>query len=242
MGLPHTNTSGFLNRQQVVGLVFSIYVMTMYRSVPGGDSGELIVGVCVSPSVSCSRVMHQRRCHHIDQRRCHFFPPKHSLVLCMTCMCFVCGTWAAGCTMGIAHPPGYPLFTMLANLFHALPLPLASPAARINLLSVVLSTASAWFNYWTVLHWDAAMWNLAGPESTLGAPWTCKFWEWGVSVWSAVASSALCAFCPLIWMYSIQAEVRLTFALSASLSLMRLQTIMMHVRCVSAYCDGWPKR
>jgi len=51
--------------------VLAVYVRTMYRSVPGGDSGELIV---------------------------------------------------AGCTVGIAHPPGYPLFTMLAILFHALPL------------------------------------------------------------------------------------------------------------------------
>jgi hypothetical protein len=29
---------------------------------------------------------------------------------------------AAGCTGGIAHPPGYPLFTMLAIVMHALPL------------------------------------------------------------------------------------------------------------------------
>jgi hypothetical protein len=49
---------------------------------------------------------------------------------------------AAGCTMGIAHPPGYPLFTMLAWLLHKLPV--GSPAWRINLLSVLLATASAW--------------------------------------------------------------------------------------------------
>ena len=45
--------------------------------------------------------------------------------------------------MGIAHPPGYPLFTMLANIMHKLPF--GSPAWRINLLSVLLSTASAWY-------------------------------------------------------------------------------------------------
>ncbi|KAJ1471083.1 hypothetical protein T484DRAFT_1916790, partial [Baffinella frigidus] len=82
--------------------VLAVYVRTMYRSVPGGDSGELIV---------------------------------------------------AGCTVGIAHPPGYPLFTMLAILFHALPLG-GLPAWRINLLSVVLSTASAWFNFKAVVRWD----------------------------------------------------------------------------------------
>jgi hypothetical protein len=44
--------------------------------------------------------------------------------------------------MGIAHPPGYPLFTMLAWLLHKVPV--GSPAWRINLLSVLLATASAW--------------------------------------------------------------------------------------------------
>jgi len=46
--------------------------------------------------------------------------------------------------MGIAHPPGYPLFTMLASLLHKLPV--GSPAWRINLLSVLLATASAWLS------------------------------------------------------------------------------------------------
>ena len=140
---------------------------------------------------------------------CIYFSRTRSIFLPFSVSCCLS---AAGCTAGIAHPPGYPLFTMLATLFHALPLPLPSPAARINLLSVVLSTASAWFNYWTLVHWDAAMWWSAGPESKLGAPWTGKVWEWSVSVWAAVGSSLLLAFCPLIWMYSIQAEVRHSFA------------------------------
>lgn len=58
---PGANVAAFL----VVTLVLVVYILTMYPSVPGGDSGELIV---------------------------------------------------AGCTVGIAHPPGYPLFTMLAGL------------------------------------------------------------------------------------------------------------------------------
>ena len=159
----------------VAGVVLSVYMATMYRSVPGGDSGELIV---------------------------------------------------AGCTMGIAHPPGYPLFTMLANLMHKLPI--GSPAWRINLLSVLLSTASAWFNYWTVVHWDAAMWWGPGAESggRLGAPWTPAFWHWSVSVWVAVASALLLAFCPLIWMYSIQAEV---FAMNNMfVSLLTYLTVLFH--------------
>ena len=34
---------------QVVGLVLGVYLATMYRSVPGGDSGELIVGLLPAP-------------------------------------------------------------------------------------------------------------------------------------------------------------------------------------------------
>mmetsp|Transcript_38991 Transcript_38991/g.92009 ORF Transcript_38991/g.92009 Transcript_38991/m.92009 type:complete len:133 (+) Transcript_38991:73-471(+) len=91
---PGANVAAFL----VVTLVLVVYILTMYPSVPGGDSGELIV---------------------------------------------------AGCTVGIAHPPGYPLFTMLAVLFHGIPF--GSPAWRINLLSVILSTGCAFFVFKTVL-------------------------------------------------------------------------------------------
>jgi hypothetical protein len=151
----------------------------MYRSVPGGDSGELIV---------------------------------------------------AGCTMGIAHPPGYPLFTMLANLIHKLPF--GSPAWRINLLSVLLSAASAWFNYWTVLHWDAALWAALGRDVSgsggVGLALTPAVWQWSVSVWAAIAASLLLAFCPLVWMYSIQAEV---FAMNNMfVSLLTYLTVLFHQR------------
>ena len=105
----------------------------------------------------------------------------------------------AGCTTGIAHPPGYPLFTMLAVLFHALPIG-GSPAWRINLLSVVLSTACAWFNFKTVVRWDAWL-RQGGPAAEVPAG---TEWGWSTSVWAGVLSSMMLAFCPLMWMYSIQ--------------------------------------
>ena len=37
---------------------------------------------------------------------------------------------------GVAHPPGYPLFTILAKLFTYIPV--GSTAYRVNLLSCVL--------------------------------------------------------------------------------------------------------
>jgi hypothetical protein len=48
---------------------------------------------------------------------------------------------ASALTGGVPHPPGYPLFAMLARLFAALPLG-HSPAWRVNLLSAT-STAAA---------------------------------------------------------------------------------------------------
>lgn len=41
----------------------------------------------------------------------------------------------AGATLGVAHPPGYPLYVLLAKL--GLLVPLANPAYRLNLLSAV---------------------------------------------------------------------------------------------------------
>jgi len=48
---------------------------------------------------------------------------------------------ASALTGGVPHPPGYPLFALLARLFAALPLG-HSPAWRVNLLSAT-STAAA---------------------------------------------------------------------------------------------------
>uniref|UniRef100_A0A7S4JJE5 DUF2723 domain-containing protein n=1 Tax=Guillardia theta TaxID=55529 RepID=A0A7S4JJE5_GUITH len=120
----------------------------MYPTVPGGDSGELIV---------------------------------------------------AGCTAGLAHPPGYPLFTMLAILFHNIPF--GSPAWRVNLLSVFLSTGCAWFQFHSVVLWEESL------SKDRGGKGGRRMWEWTVSVWAGVLTSLLMAFCPLLWMYSIQAEV-----------------------------------
>ncbi|MBI2763214.1 MAG: DUF2723 domain-containing protein, partial [Chloroflexi bacterium] len=46
----------------------------------------------------------------------------------------------AASTLGIAHPPGYPLFAMIGHLFTLLPF--GSPAYRVNLMSAVLDAAA----------------------------------------------------------------------------------------------------
>src|SRR5207302_1168367 len=45
----------------------------------------------------------------------------------------------AAWVLGVAHPPGYPLFTMLGHLFTFLPV---GSAFRVNLMSAVLHAAT----------------------------------------------------------------------------------------------------
>ncbi|MDP2933917.1 MAG: DUF2723 domain-containing protein [bacterium] len=56
----------------------------------------------------------------------------------------------AGATLGVPHPPGYPLFVVLAKLFSLVPL--ASLTYRINLVSVVAASFSLVFFYLVVAH------------------------------------------------------------------------------------------
>lgn len=51
---------------------------------------------------------------------------------------------AVQCTLGIAHPTGYPLFTLLGYLFQLLPLPI-SAILKLNLLSAIWSSAGVYF-------------------------------------------------------------------------------------------------
>ncbi len=57
---------------------------------------------------------------------------------------------AAVCTLGIAHPPGYPTFILLGRLFHALPI--SNPAYRLNLLSALFGALTAGLVYLIVEH------------------------------------------------------------------------------------------
>jgi SAM-dependent methyltransferase len=87
---------------------------------------------------------------------------------------------AAAYTMGTAHPPGYPLYTMIAKLFTWLPV--GSIAWRVNLLSGVLDAAAAVVLYAAVTRWTR-------------------------SAWAGLLAGGLFAFSPLVWSYAVAAEV-----------------------------------
>ncbi len=83
--------------------------------------------------------------------------------------------------LGIVHPPGYPLYTLLGKLFSLLPLG-PGVAFRVNLLSALCDALGA-----GALCWAVALWTR--------------------TVWAGVLSAALFAFSPIVWPYAVTAEV-----------------------------------
>jgi len=83
-------------------------------------------------------------------------------------------------TWGVAHPPGYPLFTILGKILTLIPI--GSIALRVNTLSALADTGAAVLLFLAVSRWSR-------------------------NLWAGLLSGALAAFCPLIWGYAVSAEV-----------------------------------
>ena len=81
---------------------------------------------------------------------------------------------------GVAHPPGYPLFTMLAKLFTFIPF--GTIAWRVNLLSALCDTGAAVILLLAVRRWTR-------------------------NSWAGLLAAGLFAFSPLVWRYAVVAEV-----------------------------------
>lgn len=64
----------------------------------------------------------------------HFHPMLFSLLQCVSCLNVIFPQ--------VAHPPGYPFFTMLASLTLRL-LPATSPAHAVNVLCAVLGAVAS---------------------------------------------------------------------------------------------------
>ena len=87
---------------------------------------------------------------------------------------------AAVASGGVIHPPGYPLYSLLAKLF--VHLPLRTLAWRLGLMSALCDAAAA-----AVLCLGVARWSR--------------------SIWTGIAAAGLFALSPGIWEYAICAEV-----------------------------------
>jgi hypothetical protein len=93
---------------------------------------------------------------------------------------------AEGCTLGIAHPPGYPLFTLLVYLLKALIPPAAgSVAYSVNISSSVFTTLAAFLIGKMIQMFPGRPHCISG----------------------SIFSMCMFAFSPLIWQYAVTAEV-----------------------------------
>jgi hypothetical protein len=87
---------------------------------------------------------------------------------------------AVGASLGVAHPPGYPLYTLLAKIFTLAPW--GSVAQRVNVLSAVCGAGAAALLCRAVRRWTG-------------------------DAWAGIVAAGAFAFSPLVWPYAVTAEV-----------------------------------
>lgn len=111
--------------------------------------------------------------------------------------------------LGVAHPPGFPLYTLLAHLMTWLPIG-DTAAYRVNLLSVLTSTAVLLLIYNTV--WDMTRRTLAAVTAVLALGTATTFWAQATTanIRSLTALFAALALWALVRFYQqVQREKRL---------------------------------
>lgn len=91
--------------------------------------------------------------------------------------------------LGVPHPPGYPLFTMLTHL--ATLLPVGSPALGANLLSAVLDAAAVTVVAITIYRLVASTAGEAQPRAAI----------------ASLVGALMLGFSTTFWLYSLGAEV-----------------------------------
>ncbi len=106
----------------------------------------------------------------------------------------------AAYTLGVAHPPGYPLWLLLAKLFSFLPI--GGPAYRLNLMSAMLDATAVGVLTLVISRTLPKACARIIPRDAFESPVA------GMIVGSAAAAAALVlAFSPSFWHQSVIAEV-----------------------------------
>jgi hypothetical protein len=82
----------------------------------------------------------------------------------------------AAVSLGVAHPPGYPLFTMLGHLFSLLPF--GPVPFRVSLLAVVCSSLTVGVVYFTAVRLTRS--RLAAAVAALSLAINPLFWSWSL--------------------------------------------------------------
>ncbi|XP_062974267.1 protein O-mannosyl-transferase TMEM260 [Elgaria multicarinata webbii] len=138
--------------------------------------------------------------------------------------------------LGVAHPPGYPLFTLLAKLAIEL-FPFGSVAYRVNLLSALLGAAAASFLFYTVVRLSGT--RAAGIFAVGMFSFSRLTWQWSIT---AEVFSLNNLFVGLLMALSVRFEEVATAkerskvckagAFCCGLSLCNQHTIVIYVFCI----------
>jgi hypothetical protein len=108
---------------------------------------------------------------------------------------------AVSCTLGIAHPSGYPLFTLLGWLFTRLPIG-GEEIVRLNLMAALFCTAGIFVFYHLVVYLLNTLFDLKGKRGTaLVADGRV------LAPLSAFAASMILAFSETWWSQAVAVEV-----------------------------------
>jgi len=177
--------------------ILAIYVATMHPSVSGGDNGELL---------------------------------------------------GCACELGIAHPPGYPTFTMLGFLFYKY-FPFGKPAFRIGVMAAACDALAGVLvmlcvQRWVLFHeWNARCARhrlITGRSSSDNSPAKERArretplelednelvgTNWVGANWVGILGGGLYSLSPLVWLYSVQAEV---FAMNNMFAALLLHLIIRY--------------
>ncbi|XP_026509990.1 transmembrane protein 260 isoform X2 [Terrapene carolina triunguis] len=138
--------------------------------------------------------------------------------------------------LGVAHPPGYPLFTLLAKLVIGL-FPFGSIAYRVNLLCGLLGAGAASLLYYTVFRLSG---SYAGGVLAAGVfSFSRLTWQWSIS---AEVFSLNNLFVGLLMALTVHFEEAATAkerskiskvgAFCCGLSLCNQHTIVLYVLCI----------
>jgi len=119
----------------------------------------------------------------------------------------------AAVTLGVAHPPGYPLFTILGHLFSLLPL--GSIPFRVNLLSVVCDSVTIGIVHLIAVRLVQS--RIAAAIAALALAVNPVFWEWSLAAEVFPLNNLLAAMLVLLLVLWHEQPQRTVFPIAACL-------------------------
>lgn len=118
----------------------------------------------------------------------------YALTLCRTVFWYDSAEYAtAAAVLGIPHPPGYPLYTLIAHLFTYLPM---EPAAAVNAMSAVFAALAVGLSYGLLRELGAGRVASIVGAAALGA--SRLFWSQAVI--AEVYTPAIAALTAVTWL------------------------------------------